>query len=129
MGTTIAEYYTDELVEWNRVIGFYNHEMDEFELKLAEVIHRNTIPNIAARVEYEQDKLHEVSGKFYRLQDQIQRQEAALKTNSSFIDDELINAEMEKQQNELRRKMQQAEKEYIEKKHECNNFLSGTLKK
>jgi hypothetical protein len=63
------------------------------------------------------------------LRDQIQQQEAALKTNSTFIDDELINAEMERHQNELRRNMQQAEKEYVEKKHECNNFLSGTLKK
>jgi hypothetical protein len=106
MATTIAEYYTDELAEWNRVIGFYNQETDEFEHKLAEVIHRNTIPHIAAKVDHEQDKLNRISRKFYRLLGQIQQQEAALKTNSAFIDDELLKAETEKQQNELRRNMQ-----------------------
>lgn len=50
MGTTIAEFFKDELVEWNRLIAFYNWELDEFENKLADVIQRNTIPNIAAKV-------------------------------------------------------------------------------
>lgn len=129
MGTTIAEYFTDELVEWNRLIAFYNREMDEFEHKLAEVIQRNTIPNIAVKVENEQDKLNAVSEKFNRLQVQIQQQEAALKTNSTLIDNALINTETEKQQNELRCNMQQTEKEYIDTKYGCYNFLSGTLKK
>ena len=41
--------------------------MDEFEKKLAEVIQRNTIPAIAAKVEKEQNKLNAVSGKFQQL--------------------------------------------------------------
>ena len=77
METYIAEYFIDELVEWNRLIAFYNGEMDEFEHKLAEVIQRNTIPNIAIEVENEQDKLNAVAEKFNHLQAQIQRQEAA----------------------------------------------------
>ncbi len=129
MPNTIAEYYTDELVEWNRLIVFYKREMDGFEHKLGEVIQRNTTPNIAAKVENEQDKLNAVSKKFKKLQVQIQQQEAALKTDSKLIDDTLINIETEKQQNQLRRNMQQTEKEYIDTKHECYNFLSGTLKK
>ena len=129
MGTTIAEYFTDELVEWNRLIAFNNQEMNKFKHKLAEVIQRNTIPNIAAKVENEQDKLNIVSEKFNRLQKQILRQEAAFKTDSTLVDDTLVNPETEKRQNELRRNMQQAEKEYIDAKYECYNFLSGILKK
>ncbi|MDP4261361.1 MAG: hypothetical protein Q8941_02410 [Bacteroidota bacterium] len=129
MATIIAEYYTDELVEWNRLIDFNNQEMDEFEDKLAEVIQRNTIPNIAAKVEEHQDKLNIVAKKFYRLQEQIQQQEAALKTDSALVDDTLINPETETHQNELRRNMQRTEKEYIDTKYACYNFLSGTLKK
>ena len=68
MATTIAEYYSDELVDWNRMIAFYHHEMDEFEKKLAEVIQRNSIPNIAAKVEKEQHKLDKVAEKFHQLQ-------------------------------------------------------------
>jgi hypothetical protein len=129
MATTIAEYYTDELAEWSRLIAFYNQELDEYELRLGEVIQRNTIPHIAARVEHEQDKLNEVSEKFHGLELEIEQQEATLKTDNTFIDDSLIDTETEKQQNGLRRSMQQAEREYVDKKHECNNFLSGTLKK
>lgn len=129
MPNTIAVYYTDELMEWKRLITFYNVEMAELENKLAEVIQRNTIPNIAAKVENHQDKLNAASEKFSWLGVQIQQQEAALKTNSTLIDDTLINTETEKRQNELRRNMQQVEKEYIDARYECHNFLSGTLKK
>jgi septal ring factor EnvC (AmiA/AmiB activator) len=129
MATTISGYYLDELVDWNRLIAFYNNEMDEFESKLAEVIQRNTIPNIAAKVENEQKKLNAVSGKFYKLQAQIKQQESSLKTDSTLIEDAQIKAEMEQHQNELRRSMQQIEKEYIDVKYACYNFLSETLRK
>lgn len=129
MATTIAEYFLDELVDWNRLIVFYNNEVDEFESKLGEVIQRNTIPNIAAKVENEQKKLNVVSGKFYKLQAQIKQQESSLKTDSTLIEDAQIKAEIEQHQNELRRSMQQIEKEYIDVKYACYNFLSETLRK
>jgi superfamily II RNA helicase len=129
MATSLAKYYMDELVDWNRAIASYLEELNEFEIKLGEVIQRNTIPNIAAKVEEQQNKLNQVSGKFHSLPGLIQQQKIMLKTDNAFIEDALLTAETEKQQNELRRIMQQTEKEYIEKKHECNNFLSGTMKK
>ena len=129
MGTSIAEYFIDELVEWNRLIAFYNGEMGEFEHKLAEVIQRITIPNIALEVENEQDKLNAVAEKFNLLQVQIQRQEAALRTDGTFIDNAMINTETEKRQNELRRNMQQTEREYVDIKYGCYNFLSGIFRK
>ena len=129
MATSLAKYYMDELVDWNRAIASYLEELNEFELKLGEVIQRNTIPDIAAKVDDQQNKLNQVSGKFHSLPGLIQQQKIVLKTDNAFIEDALLTAETEKQQNELRRIMQQTEKEYIEKKHECNNFLSGTMKK
>ena len=129
MATSLAKYYMDELVDWNRAIASYLEELNEFELKLGEVIQRNTIPDIAAKVEDQQNKLNQVSGKFHSLPGLIQQQKIVLKTDNAFIEDALLTAETEKQQNDLRRIMQQTEKEYIEKKHECNNFLSGTMKK
>jgi len=129
MPNTIAEYYTDELAEWNRLIVFCKKEMDEFGHKLAEVIEQNTIPDIAAKVENEQDKLNVMSENFKKLQVQIQQQKAALKKDSILIDNTLINTETEKQQNELRHNMQQSEKKYIDTKYECYNFLSEIVKK
>lgn len=129
MPNTIAEYYIDELLEWNKSIIFYNGEVEEFTLKLGDVIRRNSIPGIAARVEAHQILFNRLSEKFYKLQMMMKEQEGVLKTDSTLIDDTLINNETEKRQNELRRKMLAAEKEYIDVKFDCYNFLSETLKK
>lgn len=129
MPNTIAEYYTDELAEWNNAIIFYNNEMDEFEHKLAEVISRNSMTGIAEKVEAHQNQLNQVSEKFYTLEIEIHDQEEALKTDDTLIDNTQINDDIEKRQMELRRKIQATEKEYIDIKFDCYNFLSGTLKK
>lgn len=129
MATTIAEYYTDELETWNQHINFYRREIFEMETRLAEVIHRNTIPDIAKLVEEQQGRLNKVSIRFSRLLDQFHKQKAALKQNSNFIDNTLINAEIENHQNALRKFMQQSEKKYIDIKHQCSGFISDTLKK
>jgi uncharacterized membrane protein YgaE (UPF0421/DUF939 family) len=129
MPNTIAEYYTDELVEWNKSIIFYNNEVEDFTRKLGDVIRRNSITGIAAKVEAHQTLLNRLSEKFYKLRMLMKEQEAVLKTDSTLIDDTLINTETEKRQNELRRKMPATEKQYIDVKFDCYNFLSETLKK
>jgi hypothetical protein len=129
MATTIAEYYTDELIKWHNAVVFYNNEIHEFGQKLAEVIRRNSIVGIAQKVEAHQTLLNHSAAKFYKLQKAIQQQQAVLKTDSKLVDDTLINNEAEKRQAGLRRMMQAAEKEYIDVKFDCYNFLSGTLKK
>lgn len=129
MATTIAEYYTDELETWNQHINSYRREMFEMETRLAEIIHRNTIPNIADLVEEQQGRLNKISIKFFQLLDQFQKQKATLKVDSNLIDNTLINAEIEKRQNALRKFMQQSEKKYIDIKHECSSFISDTLRK
>jgi len=129
MATTIAEYFTDELSEWKRMIASYTQEMHGLTVKLAEVIQRNSIPGIAAKVENQQAKLNMVLKKIFRLQIQFQRQEEALKTDSTFIDDSLIKTETEKQQKDLRQRTQQVEREYSDIKNDCHNFLSEIFKK
>lgn len=129
MASTIAEYFIDEMESWNQHINSYRREMFDMENKLAEVIHRNTIPNIAELVEEQQDKINKISIRFFQLLDQIEKQRSSLKKNSDFIDDALINSEIEKHQNALRKFMQRSEKKYIQIKHDCSNFISDTLKK
>lgn len=129
MPNNIAEFYTDELLDWNDSILFYNKEMDDFEKRLGEVVRRNSIVGIANKVEAQQNLLNLISEKFYRTQIEIQQQQASLKTDSTLLDDTQINEATEKKQNDLRRKMQAVEREYIDIKFGCYNFLSGTLKK
>jgi predicted RND superfamily exporter protein len=129
MPNTLAEYYADELIDWQQTITFYIEEMSDLEQKLSEVISRNSIVGIAEQVENQQNKLNAVSKTFYLLQTKFKQQEARLKTDSTYIDNTLIDTSIEKEQVELRQKMQQTEKEYIDTKYACYNFLSGTLKK
>lgn len=65
MATTIAKYYAEELKTWNHHINSYRREMFEMERRLAEVIHRNTIPNIADLVEEQQGRLNKIAIKFF----------------------------------------------------------------
>lgn len=127
MSSTIAKYYTDELDEWKRVITFYTHEMDELEVKLHEVIERNTIPEIGARVERHQQDLNMVSGKFYKVHTLIENQEQVLKKEQPFIDDKLISIEIEQQQSQIRLGMKETEKEYVDIKYGCYSFFADTI--
>ena len=129
MASTIATYYSDELIDWNESILFYNKETDDLSQKLGDVLRRNSIVGIAEKVESQQELLNLASDKFYRLQIDIQQQQEFLKTDSTFIDDSFISEETEKKQTELRKQMQTMEKEYIDVKINCYDFLSGTLKK
>lgn len=124
-----AEYYSDELVDWTNSIDYNYSEMHVLTEKLAEVIRRNSITGIAEKVELQQDKINRLQDKFRKLQFEIEQQETALKTDDTLIEDAKINAETEKRQSALRSHMQATEKEYIDVKFDCYNFLSGTLKK
>lgn len=129
MPNTIAEFYTGELSDWNDNIVFYYKEIDDFEKKLVDVIRRNSIEDIAEKVEWQQTPLDHVSDKFLLLQHGIQQQQQSLKPDSILLENSKINMNAEKRQNELRNNMRAAEQEYIDAKFNCYNFLSGTLKK
>lgn len=129
MSTTIAKYYSDELDDWENSIDFYDQEALELGMKLAEVIERDSIPHIADRVEEQQGKIDLTGKKFKRLALEIIKQRNALMPGNSLIDDEFINAEIEEKQALLRRRMKQTEKQYIDSKYACADFLSGILKK
>lgn len=128
MATTIAEHYSDELDNWVQSLNFYNVEMDLLESKLYEVVRRDCIVGIAEKVNVYQERLSNLSEKFDSFIETIELQEAELKIDGKLIDDFLINYETDKQQSELRTRMHELEKKYVDVKHECNIFLTDTLK-
>jgi len=129
MSTTITEYYIAELLDWNNSILFYNDEMEDIEQKLAEVIARNSIRGIADKVEFQQTLLTEVSDKFYKLQNEISQQSSSLQLDGKLKDDSFITNTYETKQFEIRQNIYKLEKEYVDKKISCFNFLSWTFKK
>ncbi|WP_026898254.1 hypothetical protein [Daejeonella oryzae] len=129
MATNIAQYYSEEMVDWNDAITFYEEEIDDLQNKLLDVIRRNSIVDIAKKVGDHQILLNQVAERFRKLQYRIEQQESELKIDSSLVDNILINNTIETTQAELRREMYTIEKEYIDVKFDCYHFLSETLKK
>jgi len=128
MATSIAEHYSDELDNWVHSLNLYTIEMDLLESKLYEIIRRNCIVGIAEKVNTYQVRLSNLSEKFDSLLETFEQQEAELKIDDKLVEDSLINFETENQQSELRTKMQEIEKKYIDVKYDCNNFLTESLK-
>jgi hypothetical protein len=126
--TTIAEYYLDELIDWNESINFYIDEIAVFEQKLVAIISRNTITDIGKKVEVELAKFTTLLKKFNRLQTDIQKQNTLLQTDTDLVDNSLISNETEKIEDDLRNNMKVLEKEYIDVKFDCYNFISGIYK-
>lgn len=129
MATTISSYFADELTDWVQSVHYYNSETAELTQKLGDLLRRNSITGIAEKVEIQQDALDHASDNLNRLQVQIQQQLDFLKSDSSFIDDSFISTETENKQSDLRKQMQELEKEFIDVKYNCYGFLSGMLKR
>jgi len=129
MAATKAGYFVDEITDWKRTIAFHIDEIYGLTVKLAELVQRNSIPNLAAKVEKHQDKLNGLSKKFSTLLLQFRRQEAMLKTDSTLLDDSQIKTETETYQKGIRQMLHDTEKEFIEVKNNCQSFLAGFYNK
>jgi hypothetical protein len=129
MTHSVSDYYLSELNDWARSIEFYEEEIEEMEDKLMEVIHQNTIPNLAANAEHFMNTLNNQKINFQLLEQEIEEQEKVLLSNDIPVGKETIKPKTKVQQNTIREKMQEAEKSYIDTKYSCYNFLSGLLNK
>jgi hypothetical protein len=125
MATTKARNFIDEIMDWKRTIAFHIDEIYGLTGKLAELLQRNSIPNLAAKVEKHQDKINSFSKKFSTLLFQVRRQEAILKTDSKLLDDSQINTETETYQKDIRQTLHDTEKEFFDVKNNCKRFLAG----
>lgn len=127
MSKTIATYYAEEMENWKYSLDFYSGEIDQLNEKLEDVIRRNSIKNIAEKVELHLDALKKVSEIFAKVEEAIQQQGKLLKPNNDLVDNSSINGDTEKLQAVLRINVQAAEKAFIDAKFDCYNFLSKTI--
>ena len=128
MPATVATYYFDELEDWSHSIDFCNEEIAELTEQLTEVIQRNSIVDIASKVENQQAALDKIAGLFHQLQLHIEEQEKALKSETAPAENKLVDNKTVLNQDVLRRNMQAAEKEFIDVKYNCHHFLSHLYK-
>lgn len=129
MATTISNYYAGELAEWSHDVNVHIDTMDQLEDKLTAVIRRNCIPGIGHLVEGHLHQLDKITGILQTLQFDIHEQETLLNSyTGKSQEDASLKKDIEKKQAILRLNMQAAEKEFIDVKFGCYDFLSSTLK-
>lgn len=129
MQKSLAESFSEELENWIETIQYYSIQMEALDSKLYDVIRRNSIIGIVAKVNAYQEKLNNLSEKFDSVLESIDEQQSEIKVDGKFKEDFLLHYEVEKEQGELRESMNNLGKTFIDLRKECNSFLNGLLVK
>jgi hypothetical protein len=128
MKNNVARYFLDEIEEWRRDIETINDEIVTIEKKLEAIVRQNSITGIAAATEAHQSLLDAQMRQFDVLHDEFNRQEVILSPGQEPVDNDALLQTLRERQNELREKMKTAEKEYLDIKFSCHDFVSQMLK-
>ena len=129
MRKKIASFYDEELNSWIEAINYFILEITELEKRLEDIIYRNNIVEIAAKVSVHQLILNKSKVKYLNLKDEFLKQKTILKTNEILIEDSMITKEIEKSMKDYSLQIKQMEKQFADVKYICNEFLSDMLKK
>ena len=128
MTINIARHFDDELNGFNDSLHFYLSEIHLLEKNLGEIITRNSVVDIAAKVEVHQLLLDNITSKIKSLQAEISDQKVKLKHNDQYLSDSEISVQLETEHASLLRRVKNIEVEFIDLKYYCNAFLSEILK-
>jgi hypothetical protein len=127
MERMVAEYYNEELADWNQITGHCIEEALDFEQRLTDIIRRDSIPAVAASAEHFLQRFELLQQQFLELQNQVEVQESKLVLNNLPVDDKKITDQTILNQSVLRKKMFQTEKDFLDAKYGCYEFFSGIL--
>ena len=127
MTTSIAEYYLEELHDWRTTIDLYVEQINDAEESLKDIVRFNTIPHLAAKVEHFSNQLFISKQNLLYLKTFVQSFERKLYMERAPISNESITEDLKEKQNHLRKDMHSVEKEYLELKYTCDNFLAQAV--
>lgn len=124
MTNSIAEYYLDELHDWRTSINLYVEEIDDAEEWLKDVLRFNTIADLAAKVEKHINELFISKQNLLYLESFVKSFEKQLTIDKVPVRNEGINDDLKEKQKQLRKDMHTVEKEYLDVKYNCDDFLA-----
>ena len=128
MSITSAKHYHDELKKWQESINFFINTALELEQHLDDVVKRNSIVDIAAKVEVHQLMLNNIVDKLHYLQKEILLQISFLLKDEKLIGDNEITNDFEIQHASLTERVKRIEKEFVDVEFYCNAFITEILK-
>ncbi len=123
MSLEISRYFSEQLKDCNEAIYFDLGISTKLTERLEEVIKRNTIVDIAAKVEVYQKQLDVIERKLYNLEAIVKRQEKLINENLETNKNADVNNDIKLRQQLIVRKMKKTESDFIRIKFACNAFL------
>jgi hypothetical protein len=129
MANSIAEYYINELENWQDSIDLHLEQASGAEALLNEILHYNTVPHLAANVEHYINQLFVSMQKLMDLDKRIIAAKEKLAIKKAPVNDKLVNDNLIQQQKEIRMDMYKTEKEYLETKYANDDFIAQVIGK
>ncbi len=128
MDANPSSFYDDELRKMKQIVMTHFEELNSLENKLAAIIKRNSIVDIAAKVEVYQLMVDKITSRLRELNARIN--EMIVQSGSS-ADKSIENTENnnnEQLMKDIHLELGYSEKEFDDVSYYCKNFIEETLK-
>lgn len=122
----LGKFYNDELIEWNRSVIFHKDESGALIRKIAVVL-KEQLLSVANQKESNSyiDQMMVQQQEFDHVSNRILSQQQRLERSASLLDQQI---ELTIQQDSLRSRLQNLERNFLRSKYAGYNFLSIILK-
>lgn len=128
MPTSIAASYDEKLKKWIKYLNACIEDVAIVEQLLEDVIRRDNIVNIAAKVEVHQLMLEGVTAKINDMLSHMRNFRKNLYEEEELIDDMSITKLIEEEMKLIGNAQSKLEHEYSSLKTQCDHFLAEMLK-
>ena len=127
MTTSLSQFYLDELHDWRSAVDLYVKEIDESEEWLELLIHLDSVPALAAKTEHHLNQSHLSKKNLLRLKSIILASEKKLHKEQVPVANDAITEEIKLHHKELRKKVHEAEKNYLDAKYKRDEFSANAV--
>lgn len=127
MTNSIAEYYLNELYDWKSAIELYLEEIEDAQEWLQSILRFDSVPALSAKVERRLNQLFIARNKFSKIKSDIQSAERKLYKEQIPAGNDAVTEEIRKRHKQLRSEMHETEKDYLDVKFYCNEFLENAV--
>jgi hypothetical protein len=128
MANPISEYYINELENWQDSIDLHLEQASGAEALLNEILHYNTVPQLAANVQHYINQLFVSMQKLMDLDKRIIAAKEKLAIKKAPVSDKWVNDNLI-QLKEIRMDMYTIEKESLETKYAIDDFIAQVIAK
>lgn len=127
MPLSIAEYYLDEIYTWRDALIFHLEESEELREFLQEILQLNSVPGLALMAEHQLSAMFNIREVLHALRAEGERLQKALQQQQRPISNQEITPQMKQDQRNLRARMLAAEKEFLDTRYKCNEFIAEAV--